>query len=279
LLLGLAARLSFAVQVPDPLPPAALEEDCVNVVAGDRCHRAVTYALERGVAEHPEWYPAFQRSSSSERRSAERDFRKMQEVLHDLNKAGCGRPCPPGYVPPVRTETKPEVQPEVQEVQAEAQEAESTAPGPMTENRSMTDMSLDSLSRYLNDPRWRREYEKEHPEPRWREEYEATVAATAALEREEQEMRHAVRGEVANATDEAAGAAAPEGAEAAAPLPEVAGEERAGGAAGAAAPEGAEAPAPLPEVAGEERGDGAAGAAALEGAEAAAASLPEAAGE
>lgn len=149
LLLGLAARPSLAFQVLDSLPPAALEEDCTHALAGDRCHRAVTYALERGVAEHPEWYPEFQRSSSNEGDSAERDFRSMQEVLHNLNKAGCGRPCPPGYVPPARTEGEPEIrpgaqqearpEPEVQtqtELQTDAQETESRTPEPMTESQT-----------------------------------------------------------------------------------------------------------------------------------------------
>lgn len=252
-LLGLGARLSLAFQVPDSLPPAALDEECMYAVAGDHCHRAVTYALQRGLAEHPELYPKFQRSGSGSEVpgsvSAKSDFRNMQEYLHRLSKAGCGRPCPPGYVPPVRTETRPEAQPEVQtaartEVQTEAREVEATTPEPKMENRSMTEMSLDSLSKYLEDPRWRGEYEKgEAYEATMataaaleRKEHEATVAAAANLEREEHEKGHPVGDEVANATDEAANATTLESVEASAPLPLVVGEERAGEAADVAAP-------------------------------------------
>ena len=40
--------------------------DCLDAVPGDACHKFVTWALDRGLEEHPEWFPSFKRSDSEE---------------------------------------------------------------------------------------------------------------------------------------------------------------------------------------------------------------------
>jgi len=74
--------------------PAATERvapglgGCVDAVPGDRCHKFVTWALEKGLEKHPEWFPLFERSDSDEQ-----NFKQMQEVVYSKNKVGCGKPC------------------------------------------------------------------------------------------------------------------------------------------------------------------------------------------
>ncbi|CAK0803951.1 unnamed protein product, partial [Prorocentrum cordatum] len=55
---------------------------------GDKCHGLVTWCLEEGLEEHPEWFTAFRRSASRER-----NFKQIQGILHGMGKGGCGRPC------------------------------------------------------------------------------------------------------------------------------------------------------------------------------------------
>jgi len=74
--------------------PAATERvvpspgGCLDAVPGDRCHEFVTWVLEKGLEQHPDWFPSFKRSDSDKQ-----NFKQVQEILHSKSKAGCGKPC------------------------------------------------------------------------------------------------------------------------------------------------------------------------------------------
>jgi len=70
--------------------PVALERVgvCLDAVPGDSCHEFVRWVLDKGLEQHPDWFPSFKRSASDEH-----DFKDIQEILHSKNKAGCGKPC------------------------------------------------------------------------------------------------------------------------------------------------------------------------------------------
>jgi len=61
---------------------------CLDAAPGDRCYEFVMWSLDKGLEQHPDWFPSFQRSGSEEQ-----NFRQMQEVLYSKGKAGCGKPC------------------------------------------------------------------------------------------------------------------------------------------------------------------------------------------
>ncbi|CAK0835567.1 unnamed protein product [Prorocentrum cordatum] len=66
---------------------------CLDAVPGDSCHNFVAWALDKGVEQHPEWFPSFKRSDSDVR-----NFMQVQDILHSRNKAGCGKPCDMEYL-------------------------------------------------------------------------------------------------------------------------------------------------------------------------------------
>jgi hypothetical protein len=76
--------------------PAALDradlsnpdDGCLDAEFGDRCYELVTWCLDKGLKEHPDWFAAFSPTASRER-----DFKQVQGILHGKGKAGCGRPC------------------------------------------------------------------------------------------------------------------------------------------------------------------------------------------
>ncbi|CAK0867036.1 unnamed protein product, partial [Prorocentrum cordatum] len=75
-------------EAPAPAAPAAAAPGpggCSDAVPGDRCHQFVTWALEKGVEQHPDWFPSFQRSDSDVQK-----FRQIQEALHSKGKAPLG---------------------------------------------------------------------------------------------------------------------------------------------------------------------------------------------
>jgi len=61
---------------------------CQDAAPGDRCHEFVTWALGKGLEQHPDWFASFERSGSDEQ-----NFKQMQGLLYSKGKAGCGKPC------------------------------------------------------------------------------------------------------------------------------------------------------------------------------------------
>ncbi|CAK0820544.1 unnamed protein product, partial [Prorocentrum cordatum] len=112
-------------------------EVCEDAVPGDRCHAIVQWALDKGLQEHPDWFPRFDSSFPEELK-----FKHLQQILHSRSKGGCGKPC--------FLEADDEKEPDAG---AETEKVETTARPtlePMT-NHKVEDMSLDTLSSYLND--------------------------------------------------------------------------------------------------------------------------------
>jgi len=117
--------------------PAAPVDACLTAREGDRCHKAVKYAVEKGYSRHPQYYPEYKHTGSTHV-----DMWEMQMVLYKLKKAGCAMPCQLDA-----READQELETNTTDVgssTAEAQEAEM----PMTE-RELEDLSLDDLSKYL----------------------------------------------------------------------------------------------------------------------------------
>jgi len=108
---------------------------CLTAREGDRCHKAVKYAVEKGYFRHPHWYPEYNSTGSTDL-----DMLGMQMVMHKLKKAGCAMPCP------VEQYIEAEVHEEVQEVITTT-----TALAPMNESK-LEDISLDDFSKYLKRP-------------------------------------------------------------------------------------------------------------------------------
>ncbi|CAK0820545.1 unnamed protein product, partial [Prorocentrum cordatum] len=114
-------------------------EVCEDAVPGDRCHAIVQWALDKAwlPEEHPDWFPRFDSSFPEELK-----FKHLQQILHSRSKGGCGKPC--------FLEADDEKEPDAG---AETEKVETTARPtlePMT-NHKVEDMSLDTLSSYLND--------------------------------------------------------------------------------------------------------------------------------
>lgn len=59
---------------------------CYTALPGEPCHTAVTWAMQHGIIQHPEWYPGLTRYSR---------FEHFQELLHNikLNDGVCFVPC------------------------------------------------------------------------------------------------------------------------------------------------------------------------------------------
>lgn len=118
ILLGLIRQLLLPCQGIALLVEPA--NDCLDAVPGDRCYKFVTWALEKGIEKHPDWFPTFKRSDSEEH-----NFKQIQEILHSRNKAGCSKPC--FTEPDTASPTNPEVQ-EATRVEAPAAALEEAKP-------------------------------------------------------------------------------------------------------------------------------------------------------
>lgn len=92
-----ARRGSIERGVPESWQePVALDEDersnpddgCLDAEDGDSCYELVTWCLEKGLQEHPEWFTTFKPTTSRVR-----NFKQIQGILHSKGKGRCGRPC------------------------------------------------------------------------------------------------------------------------------------------------------------------------------------------
>jgi len=64
-------------------------EQCGDAQPGDKCHQLVTWSLEKGLTDYPEWFVTYKKSIYKER-----NRRAIQEILYNKGKAGCIKPCP-----------------------------------------------------------------------------------------------------------------------------------------------------------------------------------------
>jgi len=71
------------LEQPDPA------DVCHDAVQGDKCYQLVKWSLEQGLQDHPEWFTTFKKSVYKER-----NFKAIQEILHNKGKANCSKPCP-----------------------------------------------------------------------------------------------------------------------------------------------------------------------------------------
>ncbi|CAK0853011.1 unnamed protein product, partial [Prorocentrum cordatum] len=78
------------------------ELDCDDAAHDEsgRCYKAITWAFARGLQAHPDWYPDVSLTRDAARLSSEASFKEVQASLYRRGKAGCGKPCPMGYVRP-----------------------------------------------------------------------------------------------------------------------------------------------------------------------------------
>jgi len=175
ILLGLLAELSLQSQgislrrgagdsysdhVGADEDPSLVGLDCRDPAIGDKCYNAVKWSLERGVRDHPEWYPAFHGQGLTEE-----NFREMQLILHNDGKAGCAKPCPPFFTPyatlgsvkePVAVEPPHRNIGEPEETsKSEDEELKKEMDDPLAPHDDISDMSLDSFNQLLNDAKWR----------------------------------------------------------------------------------------------------------------------------
>lgn len=85
LVLATRARAMQLFATGDPVP--ALGEQCRTAAPGDDCYEAVRWAKQKGIVDHPGWYPTLTKDSS---------FEQFQAFLHGLERLSgrCTRPCP-----------------------------------------------------------------------------------------------------------------------------------------------------------------------------------------
>jgi len=69
-----------------PMPCAR----CRAAVPGDVCYIGVMWAMQHGIADHPDWYPSL---------TPESPFEDFQEVLHGRNQERCAFPCRDSTIP------------------------------------------------------------------------------------------------------------------------------------------------------------------------------------
>merc|ERR1719188_179636 len=87
--LGLNLALFQAV-MERRLKPKALREretrkrSCQDAEPGGLCYQATAWLHDRGLANHPTWYPSLSPGST---------MQEVQSVLYALGKASCPRPC------------------------------------------------------------------------------------------------------------------------------------------------------------------------------------------
>jgi len=60
------------------------ESQCHTAVEGEECYNGVTWAMQQGIAEHPEWYPGLSATSS---------FEDFQSNLHAGGHSNCPASC------------------------------------------------------------------------------------------------------------------------------------------------------------------------------------------
>mmetsp|Transcript_84544 Transcript_84544/g.244386 ORF Transcript_84544/g.244386 Transcript_84544/m.244386 type:complete len:789 (+) Transcript_84544:3-2369(+) len=65
--------------------PSSEFDGCHTAVKGDVCYDDITFAMQKGVREHPTWYDGLAPYSTLE---------EFQEVLHSNPELNCPRPCP-----------------------------------------------------------------------------------------------------------------------------------------------------------------------------------------
>ncbi|CAK0815598.1 unnamed protein product [Prorocentrum cordatum] len=70
-----------------------LSSGCVDAVEGDLCFRTVGWLKQKGLEQHPDWFPALDAESSAA---------AIQAELHRQGKAQCREPCAPAGGPPYR---------------------------------------------------------------------------------------------------------------------------------------------------------------------------------
>ncbi|CAK0803199.1 unnamed protein product [Prorocentrum cordatum] len=126
LLLGLIGR---------PLRPcegmflrAGPSSDCLDAVPGDTCHKFVMWALDEGIAKHPDWFPSFKLSDSDAQ-----NIKQVQEILHSHGKGSCGRPCSTATSPPRAGFLQPAADEIREAADAEAQGAPPESPAAAVE--------------------------------------------------------------------------------------------------------------------------------------------------
>merc|ERR1711920_317879 len=66
----------------------AVAED--QQLPGDVCYTGVMWAMQHGIADHPDWYPSLTPESA---------FEDFQEVLHGRNQERCAFPCRDAAIP------------------------------------------------------------------------------------------------------------------------------------------------------------------------------------
>jgi len=88
---AMAFAVAFRVGADMQLIQVALQPfaSCRTVVAGDPCYEKVTWAMQKGVAKHPDWYLPLTPNSS---------FEDFQRHLHSTARLSdvCPEPCPAG---------------------------------------------------------------------------------------------------------------------------------------------------------------------------------------
>lgn len=71
------------VSMPSTIEPPV--SACHLAVRGEECYEHVEWAMQFGIASHPEWYPGLTQNSS---------FEEFQARLHNINHGNCSEPCP-----------------------------------------------------------------------------------------------------------------------------------------------------------------------------------------
>jgi len=66
---------------------------CHTPVKTEQCYNAISWALDKGISNHPEWYPdvALEKGTGEKTLAANRMM--VQASLHSRGQAECGRPC------------------------------------------------------------------------------------------------------------------------------------------------------------------------------------------
>eukprot|EP00931_Biecheleriopsis_adriatica_P001304 TRINITY_DN10161_c0_g1_i1.p1 TRINITY_DN10161_c0_g1~~TRINITY_DN10161_c0_g1_i1.p1 ORF type:complete len:1243 (-),score=235.43 TRINITY_DN10161_c0_g1_i1:53-3733(-) len=90
--------VEMSVTSSSKAPPTTSAEPCHTAEPGDACHDAVTWAMQSGIFEHPEWYPGLSASSS---------FADFQAHLHEIetDDGACQPPCTGQPLPPTPVPT------------------------------------------------------------------------------------------------------------------------------------------------------------------------------
>jgi len=142
------ARNSTAEGVAEQPAKQEASEECHDAAPGERCHELVQWSLDRateqGADYNPEWFPTYDGS-----RSAEYNFKQIQEVLYYRGAAECRKPCgvPDEAAQPANLAHWPEPEPEDEEEDAEPMTMTTLEP---LAAKSLPEMSPSDLLDYLN---------------------------------------------------------------------------------------------------------------------------------